>query len=347
MIVETGMNATVKKSAGSEDPPEPELQAIRPSLRLSGLSTLSRFLLKHNQSSTETAAQNYPARCLDMRRLPLATLLLTIATLLAGGCQQTAGTATPGPMTPIGPLAPVGAGQAPALAPFGGSTKVTPPATGSYVAPNNYMGGVVPEGQAAVGTGSRQGFAAQGNNVIGSGVQVAGWNETNSVVAGTQPAPVGQAAPPTSTFGAAPPSAGNPRSGGMQVIDLTGAPAPPGYRPTVPSPASQYPVAPQPQTNWQQAPPSQSPQNRSFQNQQNPGTGVLVIPAPAAGEIADRLMPIPSSPGSFQPSPSSSQTNVPRTATAPIPGPSTEPLKAGNPNGSQQNLPWRQPGTQF
>lgn len=277
-----------------------------------------------------------------MRRLPLATLLLTIATLCAVGCQQTAGPASTGPLTPIGPLAPVGAGQAPALTPFGGTTKVTPPATGSYAAPNNYMGGVVPGGQASVSGGSSQGFAAPGNNVIGSGVQVAGWNETNTVVAGGGPTAIGQSPSPTSTFGPAADGGSNPRSGGMQVIDLTGAPPPPGYRPSVPGP---YPVAPQ--QNWQHSAPVQIPQTQPLPNSFHPGPGARAIQPPRAGEIADRLRPVPTGPGHLPAGPASAGSGFARTATAPVPGPSTEPVTSGNPNAASPTLPWRQPGTRF
>jgi hypothetical protein len=161
------------------------------------------------------------------------------------------------------------------------------------------------------------------------------------------PAIVGQAAPQPSTFGTNARGAGNPRSGGMQVIDLTGAPPPPGYRPLVPNFNNQYPAVPQPHPNWQQAPPSQAPQNQSLQNQSYPGPGVRVITAPGAAEIADRLQPVPSDPGTFGANPSSVQPGFPRTANAPIPGPSTEPVNSGSPNGTQQNLPWRQPGARF
>ncbi len=152
-----------------------------------------------------------------MRRIQLATLLLTAVSLIASGCRQTAGPANTGPMTPIGPLSPVGQGQAPVLGPFGGTTRVTPPGTGSYGAPNNYMGGVAP--QANAGVNPAGGFASQPSaGVIGSGVQAAGWTETNS---NFQSAGANAGGAPT--FGINPSPASNPRSGGMQIIDLTGA----------------------------------------------------------------------------------------------------------------------------
>ncbi len=304
-----------------------------------------------------------------MRRLHLATLFLTAFTLIACGCRQTT-PANTGPMTPFGPMAPssslspVGANQAPALNPFGGTTRVTPPATGSFGAPNNYMGGVAPAGQSNANMGAAQGFAGQGfagqgfggpglagqgfagpglggqgNEVIGSGVQPAGWTETNSIIA-PAPSAFGASGPQT-TFGATPAVPANPRSGGMQIIDLTGAPAPPGYRPAAPiwnNPAPGQPAAP----SWQ--PSGTAPYN----NAANPAPmGVQSISVPDPGSVASRLTPLQSTNGMVPISQSPVEAVVPRTATAPVQGPSTEPVNSANPAGSAQDLPWRRPGTQY
>ncbi len=280
-----------------------------------------------------------------MRRIQLATLLLAAVSLISSGCRQTTGPANNGPLTPLGTLSPVGQGQAPVLGSFGGQTRVTPPGTGSYVAPNNYMGGA-PLGQTNAGVNPAGGFASQpSSGVIGSGVQVAGWTETNSVI--QSPNTFG-----TPSFGSNPSAGSDPRSGGMQIIDLTARTAPPGYRPlAAPSFPNGYPAAVQPNQNfqqgfqqgWQQGQQQPIPQ-QSFQNP----VGLQPIHTPNPGEIADTLVPIshdflPAS--QFQANPSRIES-VPRTATLPAQGPSTEPVNSNNLNDAQ-SLPWRRPGTGY
>jgi hypothetical protein len=173
------------------------------------------------------------------------------------GCRQTTGVNTAGPLTPIAPLspaasngmlAPLGAGQAPTLGPFGGPTRVTPPSTGAYVAPNDYMGGSVGLQGNPLGAGglvqsnpAGGGWNGLGNQTpIGSGVQ-----QTGSWSAGSG---LGQAANQSLSPLAPAPQSGV-RSGGMQVIDLTGAPPPPGYQPSlraIPTPNQQPGLAPAP-----------------------------------------------------------------------------------------------------
>ena len=294
-----------------------------------------------------------------MRRIQLATLLLTAVPLILSGCRQTTGAANTGPLTPIGPLSPIGQGQAPILGPFGGATRVTPPGTGSYLAPNNYMGGVAPIGQANLGVSPAGGFASQpSGGVIGSGVQAAGWTETNSSFPSADLNEIG-----TPTFGINPSPASDPRSGGMQIIDLTGAPAPPGYRPAyqgaaVQSFPNQIPAGLQSNPNlqpgiqqgWQQQGQQQPVPQQTFQNPngwQNPN-GLQPITTPNPGEIANRLTPISSGfpPASDYPANLSRVESVPRTATLPAQGPSTEPVSSGTQN-ETQNLPWRRPGTRY
>lgn len=281
-----------------------------------------------------------------MRRIQLATLLLAAVSLISSGCRQTTGPANTGAISPIGALSPVGQGQAPSLGPFGGPTRVTPPGTGAYVAPNNYMGGVAPIGQASGNVYPTGAYASQPSaGVIGSGVQVAGWSETNTVI--QSPSANGSPA-----FGTNSTAGSNPRSGGMQVIDMTAAPAPPGYgHAGASSFPNQFPAAVQPNQNfqqgfqqgWQQGQQQPVPQ-QSFQNP----LGLQPVDTPNPGEIANNLKPISQDfpPASqFQASPSRIDS-VPRSATLPTQGPSTEPINSNNPSGSQ-SLPWRRPGTTY
>ncbi len=262
-----------------------------------------------------------------MSRHSLATLFLAAMAITATGCRQTTATIPGGP-APAGALAPVNPGQMPTLGPFGGNTKVAPPPTGSYHPAGGHIGATAPVAQPYLGPGPVGApVGSTTNGTVGSGVQVAGWNETNAVVptAGT-----------AATFGANPSATSNPRSGGMNVIDLTGAPAPPGYRPSAvpaapvyggqPSPQNLVPMGPnsavvgQPQSGWQQ--PASPPPVAPFQPRQDPGTSYPVQPAP------------------IQTSPPVSTT---RTATT-TGGPSTEPIDQSSASG---NLDWRTPGSQF
>lgn len=276
-----------------------------------------------------------------MHRIQLTTLLLTAASLISSGCHQTTGPVNTGALPPaVGTLSPMGQGQTPILGPLGGSTRVTPPGTGSRVAPNNYMGGTAPMGQTSFGLNPNGLAAAPATGVIGSGVQVAGWSETNSVT---------QA--PQATLGSNPSAGTDPRTGGMQVIDLTGAPTPPGYRSvTTPGFTNQFPPAAQAnpgfQQGWQQpqvAPQQVIPQ-QSFQN----SGGLQPINTPNPGEIANSLTPISNqfpTASQFQAGPSPIQS-VPQTATLPAQAPSTQPVTPNN-SAAGQSLPWRRPGTTF
>lgn len=166
--------------------------------------------------------QNFPqtVRVLDMRRFDFVMLLLTAAiTTVTTGCRQTTATTATSPLVP---LAPNGAAAPPSLMPFGtGQVRVTPPPANSGT-PNNYLGGA-PNTQSNNAPFGASGFAAQ---AIGSGVPPTGWNAANGVNGAV---PQGTAPTGGLALGVAPV---NPRSGGMQVIDLTAAPAPPGYRPS-------------------------------------------------------------------------------------------------------------------
>lgn len=173
-----------------------------------------------------------------------AGLSAVMALGLLTGCQQTNGT-TGAPISMLQPgQAPVQNPTLPTLGPFGASARVPPPATGSYgqvsgtpAAAANYA----PSGNYNSTPGSVIPMSFNSSDSIGSGIAQAGgvtpgsmtpaaqnanqqWVETNAV----QPNPMMPAQLNASS---------GVRSGGMPVIDLTGAPPPPGY---VPQAANAY-----------------------------------------------------------------------------------------------------------
>jgi len=236
-----------------------------------------------------------------MRGPITATLLAAVVPIVSAGCRNTTAPVA-GVSTTPGTLAPVGPGQAPILGPLGGgSTRVTPPATGAYTAPTGYLGtATAPAYPGYTGAGTTANPLAPAP--IGSGVQVTGWAETNAQVpqqsAGN---PVPRAAPRAS-------STSDPRSGGMQVIDLTGAPAPPGYQRPLPSTRYQQPALP-PQAAPYTAPPA-------------------FAPAPP-----QRTAPTGQPQFAPRPTPESHQAL----------GPSTEPVES---TADSSSLMWRRPGNQ-
>ncbi len=249
-----------------------------------------------------------------MRKHYPITSLITVITLLLSGCHQTSAT------TGAPSLSPVGAGQAPTLNPFGGQTKVSPPPTGSYSSPNSYMGTPVPAGAVAPGQISPMPngpYPVQSNNAVGSGVQPGGWTSSNPSVATVAPNNSGFASSgvaPVSTFGVE--SANDPRAGGMQVIDLTGAPPPPGYRPEN---SSMNISVPPPQT-----PPG------GWGGQPNPSVQAPSYPTPS--------YPTPTYPTATSPAPTSPAPTYPApTYQAPNSPPPTYPASA-YPNTNMQNV---------
>lgn len=272
----------------------------------------------------------------------LSFTLLTIAAIIsaASGCRQTNNGTGTGPLTPLGGLSPVTPGQAPILGPFGGTTRVTPPPTGSF-SPNGTLGSVAPTpgygpsanytppvgaGQANTGQVNVGAF----NQPIGSGVQTAsGFN---------QPA-MNQHANWTET-GTSIPTGGNsqrrdPRAGGMQVIDLTGAPNPPNYRSTGVQANS---------INQFTQPPTQSAQQ--FLQPMNRST-LTAAPFPTTSpQFESRGVRN----GGVQ-NGSMQNQDVRRGGTlAPLPNASTARspnLPAGNSLPADNSLNWRRPGTQF
>lgn len=181
-----------------------------------------------------------------MRTRVLATALLGATSLAAfTGCQQAgsqggfAGSNSFAPITQLPGQTAVNGPSFPTLGPFGASARVPPPSTGSFQGAsaanasfntNNYAPtGYAPNGIQPMSFDANQaGQSGQVANVggfgnlavTGSGVQSSGWQETSANAFNAQ-AP----APPTNGI----------RSGGMPVIDLTGAPPPPGYYPSAPS----------------------------------------------------------------------------------------------------------------
>ncbi len=304
-------------------------------------------------------------------RYSIATFLLT--TVCLTGCQQTAGVNTAGPLTPIGPSAPNGAnGQASALNPFGAPTRVPPPNLGSYTAPNNYMGGGNTSNQGSV---PASGGVSQTNpnanswngQAIGSGVQQATavsngtWNQAGGNQSGVNQAGGNQTANgfapnPNMAPSAAPPSNGL-RSGGMQVIDLTGGPPPPGYHPSAqaPAPTNQPPgYAPAPTNQppgYAPAPINQPPGYAPAPTNQSPGY------APAPANQSPGYAPVPGAiPATgYAPTPEFAPAPVPQSGSDPTwrspqvitapseaniaTAPSTDPISTG----SAQSLQWRSP----
>ncbi len=299
-----------------------------------------------------------------MRKINSMLPLIAVMIVGSSGCRQTTGPMSAGSLSTASPLSPVAPGQAPSLGLFGAPTRVAPPPTGSFVQPNAYLnpitqpqaqhGGPAPAasfgqspgtsfGQTASVAPSFQPIGGQTTDslIIGSGVQTASWTETNSNI---------------------PNAVADPRSGGMQVIDLTGAPSPPGYRsPVVPNYGYQAggypggsnfqpPYAPafNPEqgsaSNWQApvpqnyqpqfaAPQPYLPQTNAPQPQDYSAPPMNAF-VPDPGRIASAgLTPLPT-PTQSASMPMRTQSNFQNSNA-----PSTAPA-------APSNLPWRRPGTQ-
>lgn len=265
----------------------------------------------------------------------------------------------------IGPLAPVNGGTAAAsLSPLGQPTRVPPPSTGSFTAPNNYMGGA-PSGQAYHPAAPYDSFSSVAP-------------PTSSFDSGVAPTSFLEQTPNTFAPAASAPSL-SPTLGGMRVIDMTQAPAPPGYQPAYqpqqyqaqPYQGSPSPLAQNPQSFYPNAQnfggqsaaagADQPPYNvapQDYEANQN-GYPMQTIQVPGPGEIAlgnrgPRLQPnVGSGPsaiianGSEYPMrPSVSEPSFQGGSRFPMSQPSTEPID-NRIEAPQENLPWRRPGTQF
>ena len=264
-----------------------------------------------------------------MRRHCFKLLTISALVLAAGGCRQTTGPAG-GTLSPLGSFAPsnsllpVAPGQTPKLGPFGGATRVTPPPTGSFSNPGNAPSGIAPTsgyaplnslGQAGPQNDGR--FASPSAQPMGSGIQQTTWTETGTSVG--NPASPLLSNPQTSN------PHRDPRSGGMQVIDLTGAPHPPGYSPS----AGLGPLGPR-HTASPIASPSLTTPSLPAAFQPAPLHAVQTPPI-SYPSTAPQFVPR-SGPGSAQSGP----VALPHRSTATLPR-----------DASGGNLNWRRPGSQF
>lgn len=291
--------------------------------------------------------------------------------LFMTGCRNTTNTPiTPfGASTPVSPLSPVQGSaslspiqQATGLSTLGAPTRVPPPPTGSYNSPgaygatsnnaapsNNYApSGFAPSGASLGSSGLTRGLTnlsspdpSVANSGFDNGVRQTSWvgapstggappNNNNGFSGGPDP----RLSPPAPQAPLNAPAA-SPRSGGMQVIDLTRSPYPPGYvppqnRPGVgayPNSAPQPQTAPQPQFN-------SAPQN-SFSASPNsvgqPTNSTFVRSETGAAGLT-----------SFE-STSSDSGSAAQMASRPSNAmmPSTEPFQ------TDEDLQWRRPSPRF
>ncbi|TWU43158.1 hypothetical protein Q31b_21960 [Novipirellula aureliae] len=241
-------------------------------------------------------------------RFAACTFLLVFA---VAGCRQTSSSTAGSPLTPIGPLAPVG------LSPIGASSANASAAMGSLSAPtrvppppsnsaNTQAGAFVPYGQTSsigpasssngfnsqpfAGNSSASGFAGS-QTPIGSGIATVGWTETNTNSPTSNASNLNQSV------------ASGLRFNGMQVNDLTGS-----ATATLPT----------------YSPPMQAVQPTVSQGYNAPVPAVEMAPNP-----------------NFQ---AAQRFEQPPTST--LPGPSTEPV-GDAPSMGDDNLPWRRPGTTY
>ncbi len=259
----------------------------------------------------------------------------------------------------MGTLSPVAPGQTPTLGPFGSPTRVAPPPTGSFTptsAPiNQSTSGPMNPPASGFGPPSTQPQASLNQSPIGSAVQSVGWTETNAALpqansnSDARYASAGTTASPRMT---------DPRSGGMGVIDLTGAPNPPGYMPNNYFPPVSSVQGNQAYQGYQDYPvanqPSFQPMNSaqpypSFQNNSPPGS-------PQPNEVPQTMPVLRSLP----PTPDAIPMDAGRIASNEWSSglPSTDPPSGGNAisNGRSTTAPstqpssdlqWRRPGTHY
>ncbi|TWT81006.1 hypothetical protein CA13_24530 [Planctomycetes bacterium CA13] len=262
-----------------------------------------------------------------MRRFCLGACTLAIVLTLTG-CRQPIGTTSGSPLTPIGPLAPVGlapigtpsASASSAMGAFSAPTRVPPPPANST---NTQAGGFVPYGQtfsSGAPTNARADSFANspstyaqpssdlrdiGTQPIGSGVATVGWAETTTDLPSSSVAHPQPAAGPTRP---------QLRFNGMQVNDLTGASSQP-YIYNAPA------VAPAV---------ASAPNGSSLSQGYYPPT-VDLRGSPMTTPIVTSGVPV--------------GTGSPQPYVAPMP--STEPVGQLGGVPSSDALPWRRPGTAF
>jgi hypothetical protein len=273
---------------------------------------------------------------MDMRKILWTAPLCLGLVIGATGCRQTTGPAMGGTFSTTSPLSPVN-GQTPILGPFGGNTRVAPPSTGSFHSPA--ASAPISQPPPQYNPLGQQQYEPRGMNApVGSGVQQATWTETNANVPG-QPIASQNSAGASSDL----------RLGGMQVIDLTGAPNPPGYPPTGFAPNRFSPASVMPNNR---APNNAAPNLYPMQNFYPPAaaTQPTYTPAPPAPNIYQAPTTWSASPGSVAAPP----TSVPdpgRIASGelrPLPPPSQPAaMPVGNGQTPSTDLPWRRPGTRY
>ena len=237
-----------------------------------------------------------------MRRLhrfhPSAVTLAVSAVFLlsvSAGCRNT----TNAPISPLGsasPLTPVSPMQ-PQLSPvqptsgfstFGGPTRVPPPPTGAdqassgFAAPGFNSNGYAPAGVNSTPAPNAVGFnAGTTQSLPAPTTSDPGVRQTTWIGAGNTAPAANQASLGGDPTGM--PAPNGPRTGGMQVIDLTTAPYPPGYAPP-PTPQA-YPsgmtYVQSPQTTTPNVSVGQ-PVNSTFAPQAGPSALPSTEPYPAA-----------------------------------------------------------------
>lgn len=277
-----------------------------------------------------------------MRLQRLASLSVLTALVLSLGCQQPLGS----PMTPANgssTIAPITSNSG--IGPFGGRTRISPPSTGSYLVPNNYMGGTA-NGISSAPTITNPNTFAGDNFRSTNPVQPAGFNQPSGATM------YGQNLQPTSSYQSSAPSAEvRPNLGGMPVHDLTQAPAPPGYpvqgyfqqnmQPQIFAPGQQqqyqaYPAATPNQNFRPIAPGGEFTNNNQNQFQNTPAASIARSGDFNSMNSMRTEVPIATSP--MQPSFGGSGT-APGFRPQP---PSTDPV---GPNAPTEQLDWRRPGT--
>ncbi len=321
-----------------------------------------------------------------MRRSHIAVLSLLCLSAASSGCRQTTTGIAGTQLTPVSPLAPNNSlfpAPGSGIGPMGGSTRVPPPPTGSVGMPaNNYLSNGVTSQVNQFGTSSDL-ASVPNHGVVGSGVQNAGWTETGANVSPTAMSPVGyndpawasNVTPQTSSpLAASQPTMSNMTMGGMQVIDLTTSPPPPGYpmayqgapyQQPLQYPQAQYSQAQIPQAAYSPSPvniaPSLSPAPGSYDMYPSsdgreavggyaPPTNLAVargFTGPATGSTNSAFENVqPSYPAATSFPPTSATSTVARSIPSTPFAPSTDPAPrtAAAP---QDDLQWRRPGSSF
>ncbi|QEF97007.1 hypothetical protein Mal15_10370 [Stieleria maiorica] len=293
-------------------------------------------------------------------------LLSAAALLFMAGCRNTSTPVSPlGGSSMLSPLAPVqGTATLSPIQPasgigtFGAPTRVPPPPTGSYRSPNNYgapstysaptsnyappssfpQHSTAPPSGASLGsTGMTRGLTdLSAPNAYDGGVRQAGWvGDASQGASGFANENDPRLAPTNHGLPTTDPAA-SPRAGGMQVIDLTHAPYPPGYVPPQNRPgAGTFPsTAPYPQAPTQLAPNQVAPGNQLRSSQPAMGQPTNSTFVRSAGGFADV-------------SGWGDSSNV-QTAGRPVDSqlPSTEPFAETESSGGDA-LQWRRPSPRF